>query len=85
MNKEEFINLLSDKTGYSNDKCIIINSVLEDNFLIGRKNKNKIVNQLRDRLGLDDVKANEIYEISMDLLNRALKNRLKHPFKNLDK
>ena len=47
MNKEKFIEELSNKTGYSKENCTIINSVLEDNFLIGKKNKDKIITSLK--------------------------------------
>ena len=60
MNKEKFIQELSNKTGYSKENCTIINSVLEDNFLIGKKNKDKIITSLKEKLNLDDVKANRV-------------------------
>ena len=80
MNKEMFINELTKRLNYSKEKCIKINEVLEDNFIIGKKNKEKIINQIIEALNIDYNKANEVYEVSMDILGSELKNKIKHPF-----
>ena len=37
LNKTEFINELSNTLSYSEDKCLIINEILEDNFFLSKK------------------------------------------------
>lgn len=37
MNKEKFIKELENATGLDNEKCIIINNILESNFILGKK------------------------------------------------
>ena len=42
MNKSEFIKELSKQTKYDEEKCTLINSIIEDTFIIGKKNKEKM-------------------------------------------
>ena len=85
MNKHGFIEELMNQTGYTKDKCIIISDSLEDNFLFGKNNRLKTINALMINLNCDEEEANRIYEITMTIIKDAIKNRLKHPFKNMDK
>ena len=84
INKNEFLNLIQDGTKLSRDECLIINDILEDNFLIGNKNKQKIINELIDKLNINKDKAEEIYNISNDIISLSIKEKLKHPFKSQD-
>ena len=43
INKYEFINTIQNKTKLSKEKCLIINDILENNFLLGNKNKQNII------------------------------------------
>ena len=85
MNKQGFIDELVRQTGYEKDKCIIISNSLEDNFLFGKKNKCKTINALMENLECDESEANRIYEITSSIITKAIKERIKHPFKDLDK
>ena len=84
MNKKEFIKVLEEKTGFSEDKCIIINDIFEDTFLVGKKNKEKIIAALVERLQIDEEKANDIYNIGMGIIGSEIINKLKEPFKDKD-
>lgn len=84
MNKKEFIEVLQDRTKLSIKECEIINDILESNFIIGKKNKDKIVSDIIRELEVEKEKAENIYETSMDIISSALKDKLKHPFKSQD-
>lgn len=84
MNKTEFISKLSEELSYSEKKCAIINEILEDNFFISKKNKDKIVEELIQKLDVDYEEATKIYEIAVKIINDEVKNKLKHPFKSKD-
>lgn len=84
MNKKEFIKELSKLMNYDEEKCTIINSVLEDNFIIGKKNKDKIINELVSKLNIDTTKANEIYNNAINLLTTEIKKKIINPFKDQD-
>ena len=80
MNKTDFIKELSKQTGYDEEKCTEINSILEDTFLIGKKNKEKMIEKFMQKLNIDENESNKIYEISMQIIGQQIKNKLKHPF-----
>ncbi len=81
MNKNDFIKELSNKTGYNEDMCLQINNIIEDTFLIGKKNKEKMVNDFKNKLNINEEEANKIYETAMNIISSEIKNKLKHPFK----
>lgn len=80
MNKEKFIKELENVTGLDNGKCTIINSILEDNFIVGKKNKEKIVADVMEKLEMTREEAEKIYESAMSILSSGIKDKLKHPF-----
>ena len=84
INKYEFINTIQNKTKLSKEKCLIINNILENNFLLGNKNKQNIINELINTLSINEEKAEEIYSISINIISLSLKEKLKHPFKSQD-
>lgn len=82
MNKEKFIKELEEVTGLDNGKCTIINSILEDHFLLGKNNKEKIVTDIKIKLNVTDEESEKIYEFAMSIIGNGIKDKLKHPFKN---
>lgn len=84
MNKSEFIKELSKQTKYDEEKCTLINSIIEDTFIIGKKNKEKMIEKFKVQLGIDENDANNLYEIAMSIIGGAIKDKLKHPFKSQD-
>lgn len=84
MNKERVIKELESATGLSSDKCTIINSILEDHFIIGKNNKEKIINDIMSKLEMSNEEAENIYETAMSIIGNGIKEKLKHPFKSKD-
>lgn len=84
MNKEQYIKVLQEKTKLPKDKCIIINDILENHFIIGKKKKQRIINDLKEKLNIDEVYAGEIYNICTEIISTAIKEKLKSPFKSND-
>ncbi len=84
MNKTGFIKELQKELNYNEEKCIIINSVLEDHFIIGKNNKEKIINDLIEKLTITEEEAENIYETSSKIISSAIKNKIVHPFKSQD-
>ena len=82
MNKIGFIKELSKQTGYDGQKCILINDIIENYFIFGRKNKDKIIKDLQINASLNEDDAENIYDISMKIITGEIKNKLKHPFKS---
>ena len=84
MNKQEFIKELSEKIYYSIEDTTRINNILEDNFIISKKNKCKIVDSLMNEFNIDYDEADKIYNASVELITKQIKNKLRHPFKSKD-
>lgn len=82
MNKEIFIKKLSELSGYDIEKCTIVNDVLESHLIIGKKGQEKIINDFETKLGITEEEANSLYNMCVTLLNKELKNKIRHPFKS---
>lgn len=81
MNKSGFIKELSNKLGYDEEKCTLINSVIEDTFIIGKNNKEKILADLVEKVGVSEEEADKIYNTAMEILVKSVKEKILHPFK----
>ena len=84
MNKIGFIKELSKQTGYDEQKCILINDIIENHFIFGRKNKDKIIKDLQFKAGFSKDDSKNVYDILVKIIIREIKNKLKHPFKSID-
>ncbi|MGN1297790.1 MAG: hypothetical protein ACI4VH_05135 [Clostridia bacterium] len=80
MNKEKVIKELEKVTGLDNGKCVIVNSILENHFIIGKKNKEKMILDMEEQLKITKEDAERIYESAMSILANGIKDKLKHPF-----
>ncbi len=84
MNKNIFIKELSKQTGYDEEKCILIDNIMEKYFIFGKKNKEKIVKDLQVKAGLSEDDSKNIYDIAMKIITGEIKNKMRHPFRNQD-
>ena len=84
MNKRQFINKIHDELKLDLGKCEIINSTFEDTFIFGKESKNIICGNLIEKLNIDIEEANDIYEKVMNIINTAIKDKIKHPFRKVD-
>lgn len=85
MNKREVIERLKKELNYTEEKCVLINDIAENTFLIGKKNKEKIISEFVQKLNVSESDANNIYEVFMTIIGSGIKDKLKHPFRDLDK
>ncbi|MDE6292330.1 MAG: hypothetical protein K2L98_01470 [Bacilli bacterium] len=81
MNKKEFIKTLASALNYEEDQCIIINDILENNFFISKKSKDKILDELKAQLDVSEDEALRIYDVSIDIVKRELKDKIRHPLR----
>lgn len=84
MNKEKFIQTLKEKLNVDIAQAKIINNIIESDNIFGKKNKDKIIKDFMEQLNIENKKANEIYETSMNIITNAIKDKIKHPFKSQD-
>lgn len=84
-NKTALLVELKERLNISENDCVIINNIVEETSLFGRKNKTKMINGFMDKLNVSEERANEIYNTFMDIFKRRVKWKICHPFKNYDK
>lgn len=82
MNDKDILNILQEKTNRSEEDCKKILYVMDHNFVIGKNNKDRIINELKNNLFISYDEAGEIYKIFFDILMTGLKESIKHPFRN---
>lgn len=80
MNKKEVIKKLGEVTNLSEEKCVIINDILEEHFIIGKNNKEKIISDISEKLETTREESENIYELAMSIIGSGIKDKLKHPF-----
>ena len=68
MNKHEFIDAISKKLNTSKERATIINSIVEDTFLIGNKNKDIMIDRFMKELDISYEEADNIYTNVMDII-----------------
>ncbi len=82
MNKTGFINEISKQLSYSKEKCIMINDILENNFFISKRNKDKIVDEFMQKLKASSEEAIKIYDTAVKIIKDEVKNKLKQSKKS---
>ena len=82
MNKTDFIKKLSKELNFDLEKTNIVNDILENNFIIGKNNKEKMIKQLCDKLKINEKDANKIYDKAMEIVAKEIKNKIKNKFIN---
>lgn len=84
MNKTYFLEQLKEETKLGEKDVLALSSILDDHFVFGKKNKDKIVSDIKEKLKVSNERAEEIYNITMSIISSNLKDKLKHPFKSQD-
>lgn len=77
LNKKGFIKALSEKLNYREDTCMMIHDILENNFFISRKSRDKIIQELVSRLEISEEEAINIYETAKAILNDEIQRQIK--------
>lgn len=81
MEENKVIDGLKEKLKYNDEKCLKINNIVENTFIFGKENKDKMISKFMEKLKVDEKEANVIYKTVMDIIGDAIINKVKHPFK----
>ena len=84
MNKSGFIKELVKQTNLSENECIIINDILEDYPILGKKNKEHITKELEEKLKFSQEEAEEIFNTVANIITTQIKEKIIHPFRSKD-
>lgn len=63
---------LKEVTNRSEEECITINDILNNNFVIGRNNKIKIVNEFMEKLNISASDADELYNKCCEIIVKGM-------------
>lgn len=66
---------LKELTGKSEEECNIINDILNSHFLIGKNNKEKIIEDFKNKLSLSYEEANELYNKCSEIIVKGIFKR----------
>ncbi len=72
MNKEEYIKVLMVKTNRSEEECIVLNEIIEKHFIIGKNNKEKIIEDIIQELHLEYKEADDLYNICIENIIKGI-------------
>ena len=72
MNKEEYIKVLMVKTNRSEEECILLNEKIEKHFIIGKNNKEKIIEDIIQELHLEYKEADDLYNICIENIIKGI-------------
>ena len=84
MNKTEFVNKLQEELKYDKEKCLAINSILEDTFILGKHKKETIISKFTQELNMSNEEAEHVYEVTSNIISKGIKNSIFHPFRSKD-
>jgi len=85
MNKKEVLEKIKTALNCDDETVNKINEVIESTFLIGKNNKDSMIKKLMEKLNISSSDADKIYNKVMEIIGNGIKDKLKNPFKNLDK
>ena len=81
MNKKNFIEKLSELSGYNIEDCTVVNDSLESHLIVGKKGQEKIINDIETKLGINREDANKLYSLSISILNESVKSKIRNTLK----
>ncbi len=81
MNAEDFIAQLTQETGIDASQAASVNGILESTFLAGDKNKDTITKLISEKLGVDDAKADMIYNAAIGIISSGVLDKVTGLFK----
>lgn len=81
MNKEGYVKELAKRLDYDLDYSRKVSNIIEENFNIGKNNKEKLINALISELDISYDEADKIYNTHSSIFSSAIKNKIMHPFK----
>jgi len=80
MNKTSLIETINEKTNYSKEKCKKIVDLTEECPLVGKKNKERLINIFKEELKINEEEAKRLYDQIVSILKKEIKYKIIHPF-----
>lgn len=71
-NREYVKNKLIEKTNMSKENCEKICDILDNHFIVGRNNKEKIKKDFIENFKIDETEADKLYNICMEVIMKNI-------------
>ena len=66
---------LKEVTNRSDEEIAIIDEILNNHFIVGKNNKEKIMADFKERLNIDDQEADELYNQCSEIIVKGIFKR----------
>ena len=80
MNNRAFVEAFSKQSGYNLEESKKISKLCDKFFIVGKNNKEKLIQELINEMQLTEEEANRIYEIRSSIISQGIKDKIRHPF-----
>ena len=81
MNNKELMKKVNDELKLDDKSLMIFSNIVNDIPVVGKSNKEKIINEFVKQLKVDESVAQNYYDVFYRIITSAIKDKLKHPFK----
>ena len=85
MNKKEVLEKIKKALNCNDETVNKINEVVESTFLIGKNNKDSMIKKFMEKLNISSKEADKIYNTVINIIGNGIKDKIKNPFKDLNK
>lgn len=76
MNRKELFEKLKKELKLDDEMVKKIGNIFDNNFIIGKNNKEKIIDELMDKVNIDKKTANKIYNKFVNVVESGIKNKI---------
>ncbi len=81
MNNKQVMKKVQDELKLDDKSLLIFSNIVNDIPVVGKSNKEKIIQEFIEQLKVDEIIAEHYYEVFSEIITTAIKDKLKHPFK----
>ncbi len=81
MNNREIMEKVNEELKLDNESLMKFSKIVNEVPIVGKKNKNKMINLFINELNVNESVAEEYYNVFSKIIKGAIKDKLKHPFK----
>ena len=80
MNNKQVMKKVQDELKLDDKSLLIFSNIVNDIPVVGKSNKEKIIQEFIEQLKVDEIIAEHYYEVFSEIITTAIKDKLKHPF-----
>ena len=82
MNNKQLMKKVNEKLKLNDESLLIFSNIVKDIPVTFKSNKEKMIKAFIEQLNVDNSTAEYYYETFSEIIKNAIKDKMKHPFKN---